>query len=150
MLFYSVRARPPDTEEPPEPTGTKVEEHQPPAQLGDGSVLGQVDAVEAGRAYGWACLRGSRAQSIRVAFFVDGVLVGEAVADQATDSPVVHRLCEQDAANGDVAGAPAHAGVRWAVPLPPLPEGRHELRAFAIAPGGGWKKELNQSPLAFR
>eukprot|EP00887_Chlorella_sp_A99_P003159 scaffold9.g3159.t1 len=234
VLFYSVRPRPPGAEDPPEPTGDKLEEHQPPAQLGDarrgggwgetrgrrggggrvggrgaggrrvaraegamdvamagedaeahasggarcaarvrvqgvaalGTLLGQVDAIEAGVVHGWACLRGSKTTSLSVVLFVDGVRVAEAVADQPTQSSIVHRLCEQDAAagadGGGGAGAaaqaqPPHAGVRWRAQLPPLPEGRHEvragrgrLRAFALAPSAAYKHELNQSPLPFR
>jgi hypothetical protein len=59
VLHYSVRPRGVHAGDAPPLEGPTVEQDQPPVGLGDGSLLGQVDSVEAGQASGWACLRGA-------------------------------------------------------------------------------------------
>lgn len=67
VLFYSIRASP---LEPAPLQGPSVDE-QPPAQPGDGSLLGQVDSVQAGQVAGWACRRsgGDGDQPLQVTSF---------------------------------------------------------------------------------
>lgn len=62
VLHYSVRQH--DGADPPALTGPTTESDLPPVAAGDGSVLGQVDSIEAGRVTGWACQRGAPATTL--------------------------------------------------------------------------------------
>ena len=144
----------------------------------DDSLLGQLDAVAgAGEVRGWACVRGDPAAApLPVFLYVDGVRVGEVLAGGETPHEIVHRLCGRDAdaagkkkggggsdsgsassstsssssSSSSTAAADASVvGVGFSFTLPPLPQGRHELRAFLGDPHRRGKQELSQSPLPF-
>ena len=131
----------------------------------DDSLLGQLDGVSgAGEVRGWACVRGDPAAApLPVFLYVDGVRVGEVSAGEETPHEIVHRLCGRDADaassaaakkgggsdSGSVSSSPAVPGVGFSFALPPLPQGRHELRAFLGDPRRRGKQELSQSPLPF-
>jgi hypothetical protein len=108
---------------------------------------------------------------LRVSVYVDGVHVGDAEASGPTPHPLVHRLCSTASAGGKNTrgggpnkaassilaadagttppAGPGASGVGWTVRLPPLPQGRHEVRAFASNAARTARQELSQSPLPF-
>jgi hypothetical protein len=65
---------------------------------------------------------------LQVMVYVDGVLVAEVAAGQATPHSLVSRLCQGLAAEGAPAGA---AGVGFSATLPPLAQGEHEVQRLA-------------------
>lgn len=145
VLFYNARPRRGNVE----PLhGSRLEDDTLPLQLSDGQMVGQVDTIQDGTAGGWACLRGMDASPLKVVVYVDSVLVGSAEASSADTRDDVRRLCQLDMNLGGEQGAPLR-GVGWSLALPPLAPGKHELRAFMLKPGGGYKQELNQSPVNF-
>jgi len=132
-----------------------------------GSQKGGPGASGAASATGAATRSTSPAPPLLVSVYVDGVHVGDAEASGPTPHPLVHRLCSSSAGDsgsgvstggkkGSVLAAgtmPASSGgltgVGWTVRLPPLPQGRHELRAYAANPARTARQELAQSPLPF-
>mmetsp|Transcript_13969 Transcript_13969/g.42127 ORF Transcript_13969/g.42127 Transcript_13969/m.42127 type:complete len:589 (-) Transcript_13969:1356-3122(-) len=111
-------------------------------------LLGAIEGVEAGAATGWACLRNAPTQRVQVTVYVDGVKVGTAAGGAPTPHLLISRLCEGETSESD---GTASALLGWRQALPPLPPGRHEVRAFLTIPddSGSGRRELNQSPLPF-
>lgn len=137
VLFYSVR--PVQGPEPEPPRGPALEADAVPVATDPQEQLaGQVHMVEAGRAHGFACIKGTPGADLEVVAYVDGIEVGRTQATLPTQTPTVARLCqlEEEPPAGFAAAAAqqqqprlgadgAAVGVGFVVPLPPLPAGVH-------------------------
>ncbi|KAK9842850.1 hypothetical protein WJX74_003372 [Apatococcus lobatus] len=148
ILYYNIRQGAAPAKDL---KGPKLADAPPDSAAHDDRLLGQIDGVESGQISGWACLRGSRnAAPLQVMVYVDGFLVGEVAAKGDTPHHIIHRLCDLDMnLENEMEQPTPQQGVGFALKLPELRSGRHEIRAFVKAVDGSGKQELNQSPLPF-
>lgn len=100
-------------------------------------VLSQMNHLDAGQVYGWACVPGSTSKSATVRAYVDGHQVAEGRAAGALPFHVhVAELCQlpQDA---------RPLAVGFNLSLPTLAPGLHELQLFASGDGQVWRAAFN-------
>lgn len=134
--------------------GERLEDADVGTDERDVNLLGAVDGVEAGEATGWACFRNAPWRPVQVTVYVDGVKVGVTSASAPTPHLLISRMCEGTTSETE---STASAMLAWRQRLPPLPQGRHQVRAFVrvLEKHGNDSRsrqhgqELNQSPLPF-
>lgn len=149
VVFYSIRPAPPQGEVPPLQGPLLNIDEADDAEGGsspqNSHVVALVDSVEAGVVRGWACsLVDTGGEPLKVSVYVDNVLAAEALAIAPVTLPTVAlRSCHLEPREN-------HAyAVGFSARLPPLPHGRHVLRAFVHRHDTQGLQEVYHSPLTF-
>lgn len=156
VIHYSVRYLSGNTAESELPTlrGNLLEEIQASTADRNPNLLGAVDGIEAGEAFGWACFRNAPWRPLQVTVYVDGVKIGVTSTSTPTPHLLISRMCEGETSETE---STASAMLGWQQRLPLLAPGRHKVQAFVRSidknssegADNQQGQELNQSPLPF-